>query len=325
MPGIVRKFVRRVRRKFASRRQQQRTWSFYDAGERLLAMSDHEQMTVAKLCQEAGSSIGTFYNRFGDKEGFLYRLISARFSAAEEAAEQELGAPIGTEANTSECVQKIVQHVVTRMGGPRTIGVTRAALKLGSTRPEVLEPIAKYRTVVSDRAVGLLTPDLAVSDPALMVRMGLQVVFATVIDATLRNDGPLRTGESSTVDALTDVMTRCLDIEPNNWRAQPEAFDEAAASANNAEKTDGDDDASQSNLIGVIDPDLRVQVGSLRMADRELHQNSSRRPRVFTRAQAGNERLPTTVTPARVSPRATEESSEENVRTEPKRRRHRWI
>src|SRR5262249_55904382 len=170
MPGIVRKVVRRVKRHFASRRLQQRTWSFFDAGERLLAIVDHEQMTVAKLCREAGSSIGTFYNRFGDKEGFLYRLISARFRVAEEAAGQELGGSADAKGSTAERVHKIVQHVVTRMGGSRTIGVTRAALKLGSNRPENLEPITKYRAVVSDHAVGLLTPHLLVSDPELMVR-----------------------------------------------------------------------------------------------------------------------------------------------------------
>src|SRR5437763_3225069 len=158
MPSIVRKVVRSVKRRFAAKRQQQRTWSFYDAGERLLAMSGHEQVSVARFCQEAGSSSGTFYNRFGDKDGFLYRLISARFREAEEAAERELQGSSSERTSTPDLVRKIVEHVVLRMSGSRTAGVTRAALTLGSTKPQNLKPLANYRTAVSRCAVDLLRP-----------------------------------------------------------------------------------------------------------------------------------------------------------------------
>jgi AcrR family transcriptional regulator len=286
-----------------------------------LAVSDHEEMTIAKLCQEAGSSIGTFYNRFGDKDRYLYSLICTRLRAAEDAAKWELRASANQKAGTSELVRKIVEHIVSRMGSPRTVGVTRAALKLGSTKPENLEPIAKYRALVSDRAVALLTPRLSVPESELIVRTGLQVVFATVIDATLRNDGPLHMGSASIVDALTDLMEHCLKIEPRNWRNRPGTLDEAETTVNSPMK--GDDCGGRDHVIGVIDPDLRVQVGS-HLSEKGAHHRTRYRD-ISSKPRADDEGLRTKVNPAGISQAASEESLEDAVSAEPRRRRYRWI
>jgi AcrR family transcriptional regulator len=317
MPGIVRKVVRSVKRHFATRRQQQRTWSFYDAGERLLAVSDHEQMTVTQLCREAGSSIGTFYNRFRDKDRFLYFLISAKFRAATDAAERELRDSASRKTSTRDLVRKIVEHVARRMGGSRTVGVTRAALKLGSAKPLNLDPLAKYRAAVSDYAVRLLAHRLSVSNPELAVRAGVQVVFATLIDATMHNHGPLRAGRDATADALTDLMERCLEIETRQWRGWPRTPDQSVPAVDSQGKAitaDGDND--QGGLIAVMDPDLGVQVGA---------QRASREPRREHQLRYREISSPMKVNPTEISPRVSEESSEDTVSTEPGKRRHRWI
>jgi AcrR family transcriptional regulator len=313
MLAIVRKVVRSVKRHFATRRQEQRTWSFYDAGERLLAISDHEQMTVAKLCREAGSSIGTFYNRFRDKDRFLYFLISAKFRAATEAAERELRGSASRNTSTRDLVRKIVDHVVSRMGGSRTVGVTRAALKLGSSKPLNLEPLARYRAAISNYAVRLLASRLSVSNPELAVRTGVQVVFATLIDATMQNHGPLRAGQDSTADALTDLMVRSLDIETNKWRGRPVTLNPSVPVEDSTEKNIARGDNDQDDLMAVIDPDLGVQVRT---------QRGSREPR-RQRHPRHEISSPTTVNP--VSRRVIEKSSEDTASTEPKKRRHRWV
>jgi AcrR family transcriptional regulator len=299
MPGTVRKVVRSLKRHFSARRQQQRTWSFYDAGERLLAVSDHEQMTVAKLCREAGSSIGTFYNRFGDKDRFLYFLISARFRAATDAAEHELRGPANRKTSTLDLARKIVEHIVSRMGGSRTMGVTRAALKLGSTEPKNLDPIAKYRTAVSDCAVRLLTPRLHVSKSELIIQTGVQVVFATLIDATLHKHGPLRVGEDSTTDALTDLMVRCLEIEPSQWPGRPVTPDQSASVADSTSENvaiNGDED----NPTAGIDPDLRAQVGSLHPPDPRRRPHSRYRS-ISSKIRNEDSPLSAKVNPTRIS------------------------
>jgi AcrR family transcriptional regulator len=314
MPSVVRKVVRGVKRHLAARRQQQRTWSFCDAAERLLATSGHEQMTIAKLCREAGSSIGTFYTRFSDKDRFLYFLISAKFRAAAEAAGRELRGTTTRKTSTRDLVRRIVDHVASRMGGSRTVGITRAALTLGSTKPLNLEPLAKYRVSISNYAVRLLAPRLSVSNPELAIRTGVQVVFATLIDATMHNHGPLRAGQDSTADALTDLMVRCLDIETRNWQGRPITGDQSETAVDSPQEDipgDGEDD--QNDLIPMIDPDLRVQVGT---------QGASREPR---RQRHPRHQISSPIKVNSVSPRMAEESSENTASTEPKKLRRRWI
>lgn len=201
MPNIIRRTVRNIKRRIRVGLQEQRTYLLYQACGRMLASQDYEQISVAKLAKEAGCSVGAFYSRFHDKDRFLHFVISSRFRNATDAINRDITAKETRKESAQKIVRCIVEHVVERLSSRTAAGVTRAALKLATTKPEALEPLLRYRSAVTERAVELLD-DL----PARSVRMTMQTVLATVTDSVLQNAGPLRAGSARMVDALSDLM-----------------------------------------------------------------------------------------------------------------------
>jgi len=207
MPNFIRRTVRSIKRRIKVGLQEQRTYHLYQACGRMLASQDYEQISVAKLAKEAGCSVGAFYSRFHNKDRFLHFVITSRFRNATDALNREVATKEPRKESAQKIVRRIVEHVVERLSSKTAAGVTRAALKLATTKPEALEPLLRYRSAVTERAVELLD-DL----PPRSVRMTMQTVLATVTDAVLQDAGPLQAGSTRMVDALTDLMTCNLAI-----------------------------------------------------------------------------------------------------------------
>ncbi len=63
---------------------------FYAAGERLFAIHPIDNVTVPQLAEAASSSVGAFYKRFSDKEGFLSAFYDLFFDQIRAVAREEL-------------------------------------------------------------------------------------------------------------------------------------------------------------------------------------------------------------------------------------------
>jgi len=177
-----------------------------DVGMRLLARKDYEAISIAEIAREAGCSISTVYDRYSDKESYLYRVIAHAFHNMADNAKLALDPSRWRRASAKIIVQEIVSHSVSQMTTPRAAGVIRATLKLAIVKPLALEPFENYRSTVVDLSVDVLSGKIR--QPPTAIRIGLQIVFGTITDSVLqKHPGPMNAGSGRMTGALTNVKS----------------------------------------------------------------------------------------------------------------------
>ncbi len=231
MPDLVQKMVRRPKSRIQPGLQDGRTRALYDAALERLAMKDYEQISIAEIARGAGCSVGAFYSRFRDKDTFLQMVIAEAFRTLTDDAKRDFDPAQWRNVSRARIVDGIVRHVASQMSRARVAGVTRAAVKLGMTRPDALEPFLNYRASVADCAVALLVPQLSFEGTARPVRIAVQMVFGIVTDAALHDKGPLRPGRRRMRNSLRAVMISYLKLP---------------AEKRSGESDDGDDETKES-------------------------------------------------------------------------------
>lgn len=263
MANFIRKLVRRGKRRKRSGNTDGKAHAMYEAAVRLLVTRDYEHISMAKLAKEAGVSIGAVYSRFTDKDAFLYHIISRTFRLLGNDADRSLAPGSGSQVSTKDVAESIVRHVVQSLTSAKATGVIRATLKHCTTKPDSLEPFTEYRKLVSEHAVALLANRLEIDHPARTIRIGLQVVFATVIDAMVHKDTvPLKAGSARMTAALSRVFIGYLGISDDGARAGDEADDEDKPLGDAPFGTEKPPKLLEGQ-VAVIDPDLRLYKGPL--------------------------------------------------------------
>ena len=247
--------VRRLRRGRKRRGHDSKIHGLTDAGIRLLAQKDFEALSMARIAREAGCSVGALYARFPEKHSYLRHLIWSAYLTLTERAETELEARRWRHKSLSPLVELIVEHVVSNMTTPRAAGVIRATAKLATVKPSTIELFEDYRATLTRLAVGLLSPRIR-GNSVGAVKIGMQIVLATVTDAVLQpRPGPMAAGSRRMKQALTKVLAGYVGVSGRGGEAGDEA--------------DGEDDAvtSDSQIVSskmnrdgteVFDPDLRT-------------------------------------------------------------------
>ncbi|MEI9886323.1 MAG: TetR/AcrR family transcriptional regulator [Rhizomicrobium sp.] len=228
-----------------------------DAGIRLLARKDYEAISIARIAREAGCSVGAFYARFPDKNSYLYHLVASAYRTLAHRAETELEAMPTRHLSLPSLVRLVVERVVNTMTAARAAGVIRATIKLSTVKPITIELFEDYRKEVTRLAIAVLAPRLQGNSTG-PIRLGMQMVFATVTDAVLQpRPGPMVAGTKRMKDALTQVMLGYLGVSKSRSWAGEEA--EGADEAGNIlEPDDADQDYAPNDINAVFDPDLRT-------------------------------------------------------------------
>ncbi len=143
------------------------------------------------------------------------------------------------------------------MTDARAAGVIRATIKLSTVSPIAIELFEDNRNEVTRLAVAVLSPRIP-SNSTGAIRLGMQIVLATVTDAVLQpRPGPMAAGTKRMKDTLTQVMLGYLGVsEGRGWAG------EEAEGADNAktipEPGDDDEDGTANGSEAAYDPDLRV-------------------------------------------------------------------
>ena len=191
MPSIIRRIYRGAKRRIKQGLRDQRTFELYRAGCRLLANRDHEQVSVARIANEAGISVGSFYQRYPSKDAFLSMLISYRLHDARLHMERALAPERWRRSVAAVVTRAIVEEMMRGLNGP-SAGVIRAALKRGYLARKNLNPLLSYRKSLADSSVALLAHRAkGAANPARRVRSAVQMAEATALDALLHELGNL--------------------------------------------------------------------------------------------------------------------------------------
>ena len=229
-----------------------------DAGIRLLARYDYEQVSMAQIAREAGCSVGAFYGRYRDKEAYLHNLVASAFRTLTQCAQEDLGESQDRNRSAQFIARMIVEHVVSRMTAGKVAGVVRATMKLATVEPLAIEPFEDYREVVAKRAIALLAQTSNTATPR-QIRAAIQIVIATVTDAILqKKPGPLVVDSPRLNEALHAVLAGYLGLGSRlRWAAHDDGKDKPVAVKETEEPP-----SLQEGHLALFDPDMRTFQGT---------------------------------------------------------------
>lgn len=190
-------------RAVAQRRAEQSTQVMIRATEELIARGGLRAVTVAEVARIAGTSNGSLYHRFGDREGLLVAVQQATLSRLEDEA-------LAVMARAREQEPDAAMRDAVR-GALRLFGEYRSALRAffveGQEIAAFEERNATCLRLLSEAAEGLLVEQLGVRarEAAAIYR----VLFSVGATRALFTEEQMR-GERVDDDELETVLVRLL-------------------------------------------------------------------------------------------------------------------
>ena len=161
------------------------------AGRNLGEIKDFDELSVAEIAAAAGCSVGSFYSRFSDKDGF-FRALVGDADRREEADAQP--------ADPKQAIDAMLADVIgsTVAGYRRRRGLIRAAIRRSMTEPALWEPYRRRGHQHADRLVARLKRARP-NDPHLeqRVRFACQMLYGTLNNAVLIAPGPLQLDDAA--------------------------------------------------------------------------------------------------------------------------------
>lgn len=184
------------------------------AGRRLLGEQDLATLSVARLTRDARMSVGSFYSRFADKEAWFAELLRLSGDEVLEAAQALLASPRWTRAPVQRKVALVVQQLVAVHREHR--GILRAALADNARTARFGVPLHAYGERLADAVHAALAPHLVGVPPAQRRRrvgIALQLVYGMLVNAVLRDPGPIRLDDPRMARELTEVFLSVVRLE----------------------------------------------------------------------------------------------------------------
>ncbi len=180
-----------------------------DAAALLLASKTFEELTIAEVVQQAGTSVGAFYGRFKDKDALLLALHERFFEQFERDFRAIVYRPGWFEQSIPAMVREVVDFMVDTYN--RHQGVLRA-LDL-KARMHTDSPFKARQQRMWTELFPLVqdilqahAPEITHPNPNLAAQLGIQQLVFTVHELYLW--GPLRGGRMYEKDELCAELTR---------------------------------------------------------------------------------------------------------------------
>jgi len=157
------------------------------AGFRLLRRKDFDQLSVAEIARAAGCAVGSFYQRFFDKDQYFYALAEMR--RAQSATQLDSWYEGAT-------LETIVARAVERELGfvLETPDFWRAALKRGTTDQAFWEGFRSLGRVSVDRFLEVyasLRKRKLTEEETVRIRFAFQMVRGTLNNTLMNQPGPM--------------------------------------------------------------------------------------------------------------------------------------
>lgn len=170
-----------------------------DAAEVLVTEKGFADTTVAEVARRAGSSVGSFYNRFHDKDGLLYALYERYFEQATATADAALDPARWEGVGIAEILRAVTRFLVEIYR--ERAGLIRAFVQRNHSDATFQARQERLSHYVNEKLSALLlmrASEIAHADPARAASFGLTFTVSTIESVVLF--GELR----SNVLALSD-------------------------------------------------------------------------------------------------------------------------
>lgn len=185
--------------------QDGKTFALYRAACGLLASNDFEDISVARIANAGGCSVGAFYGRFPNKKAFLDFLTRETFRQAEKRAENTLSENAAIKTSLEKSTQKIAAYFSEKFSDAEFSGVIRTAIKLGFSDSKSRAPFDEYREAVTESVIEVLAPHLRRGGEA-RAREAMQAVIGILTDAVISESPPMQPGTRRMNEALSGVI-----------------------------------------------------------------------------------------------------------------------
>lgn len=186
------------------RRSRERRLAMIEAGAEMLSERDIEEISVSSVTARLGYSTGSFYSGFSDKTAFFIAIQKRVSQRAGEPIAQALDpdalAGLGPFERLRVCLDLALDYFRSERGA------LASALRHEGSLPEAWAPHRALSQAMVDALVNGLTPE-----QAGRLRVAVQMVFATLVNAVLHDPGPLRLNDDHLADALCNAMRPYLE------------------------------------------------------------------------------------------------------------------
>ena len=180
-----------------------------DAAAQILETKTFEELTLAEVVRQAGTSVGAFYGRFKDKEGLLHALDARFFEKFEAGVRELLSQPGWRQASFAQIVRDVTRFLAETYH--RQKGLLRSlnlkARLYGDSHFKERERRAWDELFPQLQEILLQREDeIHHPDPTLATHLGFQQLFFTLREILLWE--PLRGCQAYEIDVLIDELSR---------------------------------------------------------------------------------------------------------------------
>jgi AcrR family transcriptional regulator len=184
------------------------------AGRRLLDAQGLRSLSVAQLTRDAGMSVGSFYSRFEDKNAWFAELLRITGEAVLADTQALLGSARWARAANRAKVELIVRHIVDVHREHR--GIFRAALGDAARAAQFGAALHVFGLRIGDEVHAALVDQMLrvpIRQRRLRVGIALQLVYGMLVNAVLRDPGPIALADRRMERELTRVFLGTVSLD----------------------------------------------------------------------------------------------------------------
>jgi AcrR family transcriptional regulator len=179
-------------------------------------------LNMAEVAAEAKASVGSLYFRFGDKSQFVGAVLAVALEEFHDRGFAMCDAAEREKWPERRVLEGWVSIVVASARERRTL--LREIISHMAAHPEGWKPIHERRRLVEDRLLSVLSARSGNGfnlTRKMRLRIGLQVVAATVIHMVSVDPGPLRIDAPSLRNVLCNLLFSFIDAPTKNNSKKP--------------------------------------------------------------------------------------------------------
>jgi AcrR family transcriptional regulator len=180
-----------------------------DAAEDIFAEGGDGALTVEAVVKRAGTSVGSFYSRFGDRDGLL-QAMHERFLLRLGGAAHVAVAAAGNEKTLAGAIEVFLSHVFTATqeyrNSARFFVLHRSADP--NLRAQGIRANAVFATIFNTLVLSH-SEEIAHAHPAIAADVTWRLVYAALAQQMMFDDDEV-SGAPMTIPALVHEITCCL-------------------------------------------------------------------------------------------------------------------
>lgn len=192
-------------------RSRESTEALLEIGRRLIEQYGIDNCSMNEVAAAAGSSVGSLYFRFGNKEKFVGEVMRRMVDATRENARLFLAELEARATSPAEVIRAVTRWFVVEFG--KNQGLLRAQIRRALDDPQEWQPFQNLGREIVDGAIRILDrlPELRQHDGwQRRVRIAMQMVLGTLNNAVINHPGPLELTDEETGRELGNAATLYL-------------------------------------------------------------------------------------------------------------------